>query len=123
MRSVGDKRRHKAYLARKRKKNYAWVMELKANTPCADCGKIHHPVVMEFDHRVPMEKTMLVSAMMTTSANRIMSEIKKCDLVCSNCHQYRTYTRGQHRLACRGKRLGEDTFTSSGDIQMELVYL
>ena len=122
MRSVGDKRRHKAYLARRRKKNYAWVMELKANTPCVDCGKLHHPVVMEFDHRVPMEKTKLVSAMMGASPDRIMAEINKCDLVCSNCHQYRTYTRGQQRLAFLGKRFGEDTFTASGSIQMELTY-
>jgi len=122
MKSVGDKRRHKAYLARRRKKNYAWVKELKANTPCADCGKLHHPVVMEFDHRIPMEKTCLVSSMMTTSADRIMSEINKCDLVCSNCHQYRTYARGQTKLSSRGKRLGEDTFTASGSIQMELTY-
>jgi ribosomal protein L32 len=121
MKSVGDKRWRKAANARKRKKNYAWVMELKANTPCADCGEIHHPVVMEFDHRIPMEKTMMVSKMMSTSASRIMSEINKCDLVCSNCHQYRTYTRGQNKLAYLGKRLGEDTFTASREIQMELA--
>ena len=122
MRSEGERRQRKAYSARRRKKNYAWVSELKSSTPCADCGKIYHPIVMDFDHIVPMDKAMSVSGLMTTSADRIMSEIKKCDLVCSNCHRYRTYTRGQHKLSCLGKRLGEDTFTASGSIQMELTY-
>jgi hypothetical protein len=122
MKSVGDRRRRKATSARKRKKNYAWVWELRANTPCKDCGRKYHPVMMEFDHRVPMEKTALVSALMNFSPNRIMEEINKCDLVCSNCHQYRTYTRGQHKLAFMGKRLGEDTFTTSGNLQLELSY-
>ena len=122
MKSHGQKLVSRRTKDRLRKKNYAWVRELRANTPCSDCGQKYHYSVMEFDHRVPMEKTKLVSAMMGASPDRIMAEINKCDLVCSNCHQYRTYTRGQQRLAFLGKRFGEDTFTASGSIQMELTY-
>jgi hypothetical protein len=79
--------------------------------------------MMEFDHRSPTEKTGLVSGLMSSSCNRIMKEIEKCDLVCSNCHQYRTYARGQHRLARLGRRWGEKEYPDSSHQQLDLMFV
>ena len=123
MRTLSEKKSRKRYKNKKRRDNYVWVWEYKANTPCKDCGGKYHPVMMEFDHRSPTEKTGLVSALMSASYNRIMKEIEKCDLVCSNCHQYRTYTRGQHRLATLGRRWGEKESNDSNHQQLDLVFV
>jgi len=83
----------------KNRLNYKYVWELKSRTPCSDCGQIYHPSIMEFDHKDPSAKRGMVSAMMNCRIQTIQAEIDKCDIVCSNCHQYRTFIRGQHKRA------------------------
>ncbi len=87
-------------LAKKRKQGY--ILERKKffeeikNKPCADCGKIYPPWVMDFDHRDKKLKLGNVSKLALRkfwSIERIKEEIKKCDLVCANCHRERTYRR------------------------------
>ena len=66
------------------------------NNPCMDCGKIFNPWVMEFDHRPGTIKRFCISSQNkqgSVSLRTLKQEIVKCDLVCSNCHQDRTYKR------------------------------
>ncbi len=60
--------------------------------PCMDCGGVFPPEAMDFDHRDPSSKIMAVGDLLnsTTQWGRVESEIKKCDLVCANCHRLRT---------------------------------
>lgn len=68
-----------------------WVAELKSN-PCVDCGLSFHWCAMEFHHRDPKEKFKKISTMVTSSSRKkILEEIEKCDLLCSNCHRIREY--------------------------------
>lgn len=69
------------------------INQIKATTPCADCGGTFHPVCMDFDHRDPLLKVSGISEMIQArlSLDTIMKEIDKCDLVCANCHRLRTY--------------------------------
>ena len=79
-------------LARKRLADY--VAKLKAETPCADCKQTYPYYVMDFDHLPKYKKvadiTLLVKA---GSSKKLMEEIKKCEIICSNCHRIRTYIR------------------------------
>jgi hypothetical protein len=61
--------------------------------PCADCGGVFSPWVMDFDHRDPTKKSFNVMSgrAMLMSRSRLMAEIEKCDIVCANCHAARTY--------------------------------
>lgn len=70
-----------------------WLNSLKEGKPCADCGQVYPPYVMDFDHRDPPLKTRGVTNMLMYSKERILAEIAKCDLVCANCHRVRTYGR------------------------------
>lgn len=83
----------------RRDNNRKKVQELKSN-PCSDCKKTYPYYVMQFDHRVPHSKRGLVGKMVTAGCNweTISSEIKKCDLVCANCHAIRTYSRWRSRM-------------------------
>lgn len=72
------------------------VNEIKAK-PCIDCGQTYIPYVMDFDHRGDQKKSANISKMVVdgTGLERILKEIAKCDLVCSNCHRIRTFNRRQ----------------------------
>lgn len=78
---------------RRRKQNAKMVRGLK-NKPCTDCHTKYPYYVMDFDHREGEEKLYEIAAIAySTSTNKIIEEINKCDLVCSNCHRKRTHSR------------------------------
>ena len=78
----------------------AHINELKS-APCTDCGGTFDPVCMDFDHRPGEGKRAEVSALIWSGwarLDRVLSEIAKCDLVCSNCHRLRTKKRREASL-------------------------
>lgn len=73
-------------------KNRKLIKELK-NVPCSDCNVRYPWYVMEFDH-IRGEKLFNIGAKgHSVSKDRLLKEIKKCEVVCSNCHSARTYER------------------------------
>jgi len=64
-----------------------WIY--KMNNPCKDCGE-EDPVVLEFDH-IKGNKLANISKMLDRFPwKEIIRELKKCDVVCANCHRRRT---------------------------------
>jgi hypothetical protein len=74
------------------KNNSIKLKKYKESLPCADCGIYYPSYVTDFDH-IFNDKSADVSNMMTYGWQRIFKEIKKCELVCANCHRERTYKR------------------------------
>ena len=64
---------------------------------CVDCGLVAPPFLYEFDHRIPAEKEFRIGDGSSRSFERQLAESLKCDLVCPNCHRWRT-----HRQRCNG---------------------
>ena len=56
--------------------------------PCVGCGETD-PIVLEFDHRDPEERTCSVHK--CASLRTLEIEINKCDVRCCNCHTRRHY--------------------------------
>lgn len=85
-----DKTRRRENLGRSRE----WLRKIK-NNPCLDCGRSFHFFVMDFDHTDPKTKKFDVgtAASQGLSTRALQEEVSKCDLVCSNCHRMRTYSR------------------------------
>lgn len=55
---------------------------------CMECGDVLLPKEMEFHHRNPEEKVDNVSDLMRiASRDEVIEEVKKCDVVCRNCHR------------------------------------
>lgn len=74
------------------------IAELKLSKGCVDCGYNKNAYALEFDHRensgIPYTgRSKTVASMMYNSWQKILDEIAKCDVVCSNCHAIRTFTR------------------------------
>ena|SRR2546421_3289972 len=91
---------------RKRERMRQMVIEAKA-VPCMDCGQIFPFCAMDFDHRE--DKEALISHLVNSlSVSRLVAEIAKCDVVCSNCHRIRTYTRLPGRSIGRSSGSGPE---------------
>lgn len=72
-------------------RNRAYVIRAKSR-PCVDCHVQYNPWIMQFDHREPSQKRFEMSELRHNySLKKLQSEIDKCDVVCANCHQDRTY--------------------------------
>lgn len=98
--------RNKPYYFEKARRSqqrlHAWVRKLKER-PCTDCGRRYPYYVMDFDHcrgEKLIEIAQAVGA--NLSRERIEAEIKKCDVVCANCHRKRTHKRKQRSRSSVG---------------------
>jgi len=72
------------------------VREAKS-VSCMDCGNTYPYYVMDFDHRENKEFTLGGSGS-KSGRQKILAEIEKCDVVCSNCHRIRTATRAGYHI-------------------------
>jgi hypothetical protein len=73
------------------------IQKIKEETPCADCGNKFPYYVMDFDH-VRGEKLGNISEIFFNLGRlKLEEEIKKCDVVCSNCHRVRSFNRMRPR--------------------------
>lgn len=79
------------------------LAEIKEETGCVDCNKKFPYFVLDFDH-VRGKKIENISAMVKWyNYEDILKEIKKCDIVCSNCHRFRTFNRQNKLLKSKFK--------------------
>lgn len=81
------------YNRERRQRNADRLAEFK-DVPCADCGVRYPRHVMDLDH-VRGIKVRAISSMMNYTHDRFDTELDKCEVVCSNCHRERTYSRSQ----------------------------
>lgn len=69
-------------------KRMAWFNTLKKGKVCKYCGE-SETICLDFHHRNPNEKDSLIQKMVryTSNNDKVLKEISKCDVVCSNCHR------------------------------------
>ncbi len=90
-----DQRAYRLQLQRERAQ---FLREVK-DQPCADCGGRFHYCQMQFDHVRGKKEINLAMGTYSNgmpgagsvSLKRLLAEIEKCDVVCANCHAYRTW--------------------------------
>ena len=72
----------------------AFVDEYLSDKKCSECG-FDHPAALDFHHIDPDTKEFAVSTMKSLSLSRILEEIKKCEILCANCHRIKHYNARQ----------------------------
>ena len=79
---------HSAYMKQKYQEKKEIVQEIKSNFSCAKCGDTRG-YVLDFHHIEPNEKEATVARLTSNSSNltKVYDEIKKCIVLCSNCHR------------------------------------
>ena len=77
----------------------SWLREYKKKLTCEICGE-NHPQCLDFHHRKKAKGNVAVSKLMgkMLKKERILLEIKKCKVLCSNCHRKLHYKKG--RVEC-----------------------
>lgn len=73
----------------KKNREFREFINALKNNPCVDCGRIRPPVAMDFDH-VSGGKVAGISNMWSWGREKVIEELKKCELVCCICHRVRT---------------------------------
>lgn len=68
-----------------------WIRSLKTGKTC-ECG-FDDVRALEWHHREPKEKLFNITETSRTK-EEILEEIKKCDLICANCHRMKHYNEG-----------------------------
>jgi len=89
-------------LARKRGRGLDNLINSRKGVPCSDCGIQYPPYVMEFDHIPEKGKKLYPISTMRRrkmAFSKILLEIEKCEVVCSNCHRERTNSRQPARYS------------------------
>jgi len=70
-----------------RKKISSWFRDIKKGLRCVNCGEDRW-WVLDFHHRDPNEKENNISGMARHGSKKaLLDEIKKCDVLCANCHR------------------------------------
>jgi hypothetical protein len=83
------KLRNEAY----RKATLSKIRKIKEDTACVDCNQYYPHYVMDFDHLRDKEFSIANAARNHIKWSRVKAEIDKCEVVCSNCHRERTWSR------------------------------
>ena len=95
MPSTGEKRREQQRNQRpqrlqqqkqKRTARREWWVELKGSLECKSCGNSDWRC-LEFHHRDPKTKKFSLAHSKSYSEDVIVAEMKKCDVLCANCHR------------------------------------
>jgi hypothetical protein len=71
----------------RRKEIADWFRKYKSTLFCVHCG-ISHPAALQFHHRDRNDKSFTIADVVrrADSIKQITNEIKKCDVLCVNCH-------------------------------------
>ena len=71
---------------------HEYIQSIKNQLCCADCGE-RHPAMLQFHHLNSEDKTFAIGKAVNGgfSLERIKKEIKKCIVLCANCHAIRHY--------------------------------
>ena len=74
-----------------KKRAYAYLGPYLLSHPCVDCGE-RDILVLEFDHGDRSMKEGEIRHIIQNGATleKVIEEVKKCDIRCSNCHRRKT---------------------------------
>jgi hypothetical protein len=92
------KGRYKGKKGQNDKQRYVDTVKVQKGS-CADCGLLceeWNVVMFAFDHLDPSQKSFALSKARAHTFEDIDTEIAKCELVCHNCHAFRTWIERHH---------------------------
>lgn len=89
--------RRQGYEDRGRKKwrrRLYWIYKYKTSKGCVSCGYNQDGVALDFDHLKEDEKLFSVGTRIPSmDLKKLFTEIRKCQILCANCHRIKTYRR------------------------------
>lgn len=87
---------HSNYMKQKYQQKKTIIQELKSECSCAKCGD-KRGYVLDYHHLNPAEKENTIARLTsnTSKLDKTFEEIKKCIVLCANCHREFHYLQRQ----------------------------
>ena len=90
---------------KKKQQRVEWEV-FKSTLSCTQCGEAH-PATLDFHHVVKDPSNKKVHRLIANgSIGRAMEEIKKCLVLCANCHRKHHYDEHKEKVRKRKKKKG-----------------
>lgn len=70
----------------RKQKTRALIREFKAGKHCSRCSE-NDPRALDWHHKDPKSKLFAISVGESWAMEKVIIELKKCELVCANCHR------------------------------------
>lgn len=82
-----NKEKVKGWVSKRKEKMKTFLRDIKVKLKCLECDETH-PACIVFHHRNPKEKDFGIAQAVSQGwgKEKILAEIAKCDIYCSNCH-------------------------------------
>lgn len=75
-----------------RREKFRFIVRKAKDVPCSKCGLRFHFSAMDFHHRDKNEKLFEIGDIrLFSSEKKLLEELAKCDVLCSNCHRVITW--------------------------------
>jgi hypothetical protein len=91
--SKNQKEKPQKRTAAKKREVQQMLGKMKEDSGCVDCNTKYPFYVLDFDHSRGNKVSNIGQMLDYFTTEDILKEVAKCDIVCSNCHRVRTYTR------------------------------
>ena len=75
-----------------------FIRRVKLFLGCKLCGYKKHACALHFDHLDPSNKLTIVSKMNNYSIEAIKNEMRKCRVLCANCHAVHSEYQRQNKI-------------------------
>ena len=90
------------YARKRRDRRKYWLSKYKILKGCSRCGYNEYAGSLDFDHIDTETKVRPVSRMTLSNLKNLILEVRKCIILCKNCHQVKTelnreYMKKEHR--------------------------
>lgn len=80
------------YQVLRRGRRQYWLNKYKTSKGCELCGYNTHGVALDFDHLDRSKKLFNPSSRsMTYKLRKLFEEIRKCRILCANCHRIHSF--------------------------------
>ena len=83
---ANNKESEKRHVRRRKLELKKWFRDYKKKLSCSECAE-NHPATLEFHHKSQKDRDIGVMVNDGCSINKILKEIQKCKVLCSNCHK------------------------------------
>jgi 5-methylcytosine-specific restriction endonuclease McrA len=88
---VDQRKAIEAWHKKRTKERRELIDSIKLSKGCLYCGYKAHAVALDFDHLDPTIKEFNISQnYITAPLKNLIKEIKKCQVLCANCHRVKT---------------------------------
>lgn len=86
-----DRKKFYEWAKKKRLERKKKIIEIKRKSGCERCGWNKHPEILQFHHKGKKDFGFAKIDLSSYSWERLLKEMKKCNLWCPNCHMWYHY--------------------------------